>query len=88
MGLASTPRAEDLVNLLREGLGGFNVCPLDTATAPASVLTSWVSGQPPADFMRMDECQLRDPTEGGGVVRCNQVDLGGTEVEAYLTAGR
>ena len=88
MGLASAPRAEDLVNLLREGLDGFNVCPLDTATAPASVLTSWVSGQPPADFTLMDECELRDSAEGGGVVRCKQVDLAGTEVEAHLAAGR
>ena len=85
---ASASRAEDLVSLLRESLGSFNVCPLDTAKAPASVLTSWVSGQPPADFTLMDECELRDPTEGGGVVRCKQVDLAGTEVEAHLAAGR
>jgi recombination associated protein RdgC len=85
---ASAPRAEDMVTLLRESLGSFNVHPLDTATAPASVLTSWVSGQPPADFTLMDECELREPTEGGGVVRCKQVDLAGAEVETHLAAGR
>ena len=85
---ASAPRAEELVTLLRESLGSFSVCPLDTATAPASVLTSWVSEQPPADFTLMDECELRDSTEGGGVVRCKQVDLTGTEVETHLVAGR
>lgn len=85
---ASAPRAEDLVTLLRESLGSFHVRPLDTATAPASVLTSWVAGQPPADFTLMDECELREPTDGGGVVRCKQVDLASTEVETHLAAGR
>lgn len=85
---ASAPRAEELVTLLRKSLGSFNVCPLDTATAPASILTSWVSGQPPADFSLMDECELRELTEDGGVVRCKQVDLTGTEVETHLAAGR
>jgi len=85
---ASAPRAEELITLLRESLGSFNVRPLDTATAPASVLTSWVSDQPPADFTLMDECELREPTDGGGVVRCKQVELEGPEVETHLAAGR
>ncbi len=85
---ASAPRAEDLVSLLRESLGSFPVRPLDTATAPANVLTSWVAGEAPADFTLMDECELREPTEGGGVVRCKQVDLASTEVETHLAAGR
>jgi recombination associated protein RdgC len=85
---ASAPRAEELMTLLRESLGSFNVRPLDTATAPASVLTSWVSDQPPADFTLMDECELREPAEGGGVVRCKQVELAGPEVETHLAAGR
>lgn len=85
---ASAPRAEELISLLRECLGSFSVHPLDTATAPASVLTTWVADQPPADFTVMDECELREPTEDGGVVRCKQVDLAGTEIETHLTAGR
>jgi recombination associated protein RdgC len=85
---ASAPRAEELMTLLRDSLGSFNVYPLDAATAPATVLTSWVSGQPPADFTPLDECELREPAEGGGVVRCKQVDLAGSEVEAHLAAGR
>ncbi len=85
---ASAPRAEELMTLLRESLGSLNVFPLDTATAPASVLTSWVSDRPPADFTLMDECELREPADGGGVVRCKQVDLAGTEVETHLAAGR
>ena len=84
----SAPRAEELMTLLRDGLGSLSVSPLDTATAPATVLTSWVSGQPPADFTPLDECELREPAEGGGVVRCKQVDLAGTEVETHLAAGR
>ena len=60
---ASAPRAEELMSLLRENLGSLNVSPLDTATAPATVLTSWVSSQPPADFTLIDECELREPAE-------------------------
>ena len=85
---ASAPRAEEFLTLLRESLGSFNVAPLDTATAPASVLTAWVSNQPPVDFMLMDECELRKPAEGGGVVRCKQVELEGAVVETHLAAGR
>jgi recombination associated protein RdgC len=85
---ASAPRAEELMTLLRESLGSFNVRPLDTATAPASVLTYWISDQPPGDFTLMDECELREPAEGGGVVRCKQVELAGPEVETHLAAGR
>lgn len=85
---ASAPRAEDLVTLLRESLGSFEVYPLATATVPATVLTAWVAGQPPDDFTVMDECELREPAEGGGVVRCKQVDLASTEVETHLAAGR
>ena len=85
---ASAPRAEELMTLLRESLGSLAVSPLDTATAPATVLTSWVSGQPPAGFTLLDECELREPAAGGGVVRCKQVDLAGSEVETHLAAGR
>jgi len=85
---ASAPRAEELVTLLRDSLGSFAVFPLNTASAPAAVLTSWVSDQPPSDFTLMDECQLREPAEGGGVVSCKQVDLESTEVETHLAAGR
>lgn len=85
---ASAPRAEDMLALLRKDLGSLDARPLDSATAPASVLTSWVSDQPPADFALAEECELREPTEGGGVVRCKQVDLAGAEVETHLAAGR
>jgi recombination associated protein RdgC len=42
----------------------------------------------PDDFELGQECELRDPGEEGGVVRCRGVDLLSEEVETHLHAGK
>lgn len=86
---ASANRAEELITLLRETLGTLALKPLETARAPAAVLTSWLNGAPPtSDYLIQDECELRDPMEEGAIVRCRRQDLEGEEIQAHLDAGK
>ena len=48
--------------------------------------TTWT--QQADDFALGDECELREPGEEGGVVRCRGVDLLSEEVETHLHAGK
>ncbi len=86
---ASSKRAEELINLLRESLGSFKVKPAIPAQSPAAVMTSWLSGQAPQDgFVVADECELRDPMDKGGIIRCRRQDLMGAEIASHLKAGK
>jgi recombination associated protein RdgC len=86
---ASAARAEELLNLLREGIGSFPVLLPQVNNAPAAVMTGWLLHRSlPADFELGQECELREPGEDGGVVRCRGVDLLSEEVETHLHAGK
>ncbi|MCB1675115.1 MAG: recombination-associated protein RdgC [Halioglobus sp.] len=86
---ASASRAEELLNLLRECIGSFPVLLPQVNDAPAATMTNWlVHRNLPEDFVLGQECELREPGDEGGVVRCRGVDLLSEEVEAHLHAGR
>lgn len=85
---ATGKRAEELLSLLRESLGSFRVAPLQVQQAPAAVLTGWLERGAPADFELQDECELREPLENGGIVRCRRQALDGDEVATHLEAGK
>ena len=87
---AATPRkAETLSELLRRSLGSLPVTPPRVQASPAAVMTRWLEGEAiPGEIELGDECELRDPAEEGGVVRCRRQDLGADEVRAHLKAGK
>jgi recombination associated protein RdgC len=86
---ASATRAEELLNLLREGIGSFPVLLPQVNNAPGAVMTAWLLHRSlPDDFELAQECELREPGEEGGVVRCRGVDLLSEEVETHLHAGK
>jgi recombination associated protein RdgC len=86
---SSRRRAEDLVSLLRQGLGSLPVKPPESSEPVSGVLTEWVrQGSAPADFLIGSECELRDPEEQGAVVRCRRQDLTGEEIRTHLEAGK
>ncbi len=86
---ASASRAEELLNLLRECIGTFPVLLPQVANAPVATMTGWLAYQNlPEDFSLGEECELREPGEEGGVVRCRGVDLLSAEVETHLNAGK
>lgn len=86
---ASASKAEELLNLLRDGIGSFPVVLPQVNNAPAAVMTNWLAHQNlPDDFALGEECELREPGEEGGVVRCRGVDLLSEEVETHVNAGK
>ncbi|GAB3284267.1 recombination-associated protein RdgC [Parahaliea aestuarii] len=86
---ATATRAEELLNLLRECIGSFPVVLPQVNNAPTATMTGWLAHQSlPADFALGEECELREPGDEGGVVRCRGVDLLGEEVETHLNAGK
>ncbi|MEK1907884.1 MAG: recombination-associated protein RdgC [Pseudomonas sp.] len=86
---ASAKRAEDLLSTLREVLGSLPVRPLSVKMAPTATMTDWVKSQQAApDFFVLDECELRDTAEDGGVVRCKRQDLTSEEIQLHLSAGK
>jgi recombination associated protein RdgC len=86
---ASASRAEELLNLLRDGIGSFPVVLPQVNNSPVVTMTSWLAHQNlPEDFALGEECELREPGEEGGVVRCRGVDLLSEEVETHLNAGK
>jgi recombination associated protein RdgC len=86
---ASAARAEELLNLLRECVGNFPVVLPQVNNAPAATMTGWLAHRSlPDDFSLGGECELREPGDEGGVVRCRGVDLLSEEVETHLNAGK
>ncbi|MFG0382165.1 recombination-associated protein RdgC [Pseudomonas sp. zbq_18] len=86
---ASAKKAEDLLSTLREVLGSLPVRPLAVKMAPTATLTDWVKTQQAApDFFVLDECELRDVNEDGGVVRCKRQDLTSEEIQLHLSSGK
>ncbi|QLF92702.1 recombination-associated protein RdgC [Pseudomonas sp. ABC1] len=86
---SSAKKAEDLLSTLREAIGSLPVRPLSVKIAPSATLTQWVKTQEAAtDFYVLDECELRDTHEDGGVVRCKRQDLTSDEIQQHLDAGK
>ncbi|WP_313551007.1 recombination-associated protein RdgC [Pseudomonas sp.] len=86
---SSAKRAEDLLSTLREALGSLPVRPMSVKQAPTATFTDWVKSQAATnDFHLLDECELRDSHEDGGVVRCKGQDLTSEEIQNHLGAGK
>lgn len=86
---ASAKKAEELISLLRESLGSFPAVPVSMAAAPTSVMTRWLEqGAVPGSFELADECELRDESDEGGIVKIRKQSLISDEVDIHLKAGK
>ncbi|MFJ1572147.1 recombination-associated protein RdgC [Pseudomonas sp. NPDC088322] len=85
---ASAKRAEDLLSTLREVMGSLPVRPVTVKAAPSATMTEWVTSQAAEDFHVLDECELRDTHEDGGIVRCKRQDLKSDEIQLHLGNGK
>ena len=85
----SAKQAEDLASTLRKSLGSLPVRPPVVEQAPAFTFTGWLneSVERPATVVLGSECELKDPSEDGGVVRCKGLDLKAEEIRNHLEAG-
>jgi len=86
---ASAKQAEELTSHLRKTLGSLPVRPPAVEQSPAFTMTGWLQDSiaPPTGLVPGMECELRDPGEEGGVVRCRGLDLQSDEVLTHLGSG-
>ena len=86
---ASAARAEELINTLRECIGTLPLVLPRVNQSPAAAMSSWLLHRNlPSDFLLKNDCDMRDPGEEGGVVRCRGIELSGEEVDIHLQAGK
>ena len=86
---SSRKNAESVVSEIRRALGSFPALPLNAETAPRAILTGWIAGDAlPEGLSLGDECELRDPTDSGAVVKIQRMELVGAEIDKHLEAGK
>jgi recombination associated protein RdgC len=86
---SSAGKAEELMKQLRESLGTLPVVPVQVKASPAIVMTEWLrQASIPQGLELGDECELREPGDGGSVVRCKNQDLLAEEIDVHLNAGK
>lgn len=86
---ASAPKAEALLNLLRDTLGSLPVTLPNVKRAPSDVMTRWLKEHAASDHFQLEEdCELYNPIDSSNVVRCRGQDLHSDEIQSHLTAGK
>ncbi|HOV95984.1 MAG TPA: recombination-associated protein RdgC [Thermomonas sp.] len=86
---SSRKSGESVVSEVRRALGSFPALPLNAEVAPRAILTGWIAGDPMPDGLSLgDECELRDPTDTGAVVKIQRMELSGDEIRKHLEAGK
>lgn len=85
---ASAKKAEDFCHALREALGSLPVVPVSTNNIPQQVMTGWMrDGVNPEGFELGAECELRDPSDEGGVIRCKNQVLTAADINNHVQSG-
>jgi len=85
---ASRRTAESVASEVRSAIGTFPALPLNAEVSVRAVLTGWLAGEPlPEGLSLGDECELRDPIDGGAVVKLQRSELRSDEVDKHLEAG-
>ena len=85
----SAKQAEELTSALRKATGSLPVRMPAVNQAPGFTFTGWLTGNIdlPGQITLGHECEIKDPGEDGGVVRCRGLDLQGDEIRTHLDAG-
>jgi recombination associated protein RdgC len=86
---SSRKNAESVVSEIRRALGSFPALPVNAEVAPRAILTGWIAGDAlPEGVSLGDECELRDPSDSGAVVKVQRMELSGEEIAKHLEAGK
>jgi recombination associated protein RdgC len=86
---ASTTRAEELVETLRDTLGSPAVQPLHTAHSPAAAMGAWLlSGRAPGRFNIEQDLELQSKDDGKSVVKYVRHPLDGKDIHRHLSTGK
>ncbi|MGF1547228.1 MAG: recombination-associated protein RdgC [Thiotrichales bacterium] len=87
---SSLKKADEFTDLLRKTLGDTPLSIPKTIHSVSDRLTQWLTDPSllPSDFKIGDECELQQPTDEGGIVRCRRHDLESEEIRKHLDAGK
>lgn len=86
---SSRKSAENVVSELRGVMGSFPAMPVNAEVAPRAILTGWIAGEPlPEGLSLGEECEMRDPIDGGAIVKCQHQQLRCEEIDKHLEAGK
>ena len=86
---ASAARAEELLSLLREGLGNLPVVIPDTQKSPGIVMSQWLlNGGLPDGMSLGGDVDLEDPQQEGGVVRARGMYLESDDIRRHIESGK
>ena len=89
MNTASAARAEELLSLLREGLGNLPVVIPDTQKSPVVVMSQWLlNGGLPEGLSLGGDVDLEDPQEEGCIVRVRGMYLESDEIRRHIESGK
>ncbi|MFO0453579.1 MAG: recombination-associated protein RdgC [Pseudomonadota bacterium] len=85
---AGAPRAEELVEMLRETLGTFPITPVDTEHAPHLAMAAWLrAGDAPLRFTIDQDLELQGAAPSKALVRYARHPLDGKPVQQHLQDG-
>ncbi|MBL4827352.1 MAG: recombination-associated protein RdgC [Spongiibacteraceae bacterium] len=85
---SSVNRAQELLDFLRDTIESVPVIPLTANNTPQHVMTQWLeSGVPPEGFELGHECELRDPSDEGGLIRCKHQVLNNPDIINHIKSG-
>lgn len=86
---SSAKRAEELLSAMREAMGSLPVRPIAVKQSPLAIFTGWLKNHEASNgLLLLDECELRDSAEDGGIIRIKREDLASEEVQNHLAAGK
>ena len=86
---SSRKSGEDVMSEIRGALGSFPALPLNAEVSPRAILTGWIAGEPlPEGLSLGEECEMKDPVEGGAAVKCQHQELRCDEIDKHLEAGK
>jgi recombination associated protein RdgC len=84
---ASSKRAEELINALRQALGTLPCVALASEINPVMQMSQWLQqGHADAPFVFGEECELNAPKDGR-IVRVKKQDLSADEIRNHLSVG-
>lgn len=86
---AGAPRAEELVETLRDTLGSLPVQFLETERAPHASMAAWLMlGDAPLRFVIDEDLELQSVDKTKSMVRYARHPLQGKDIQAHISAGK
>ncbi len=85
---AGAPRAEELIETLRDTLGSLAVQLLETERSPAAAMSAWLAlGDAPLRFVIDQDLELQAADQSKATIRYTRYPLEAREIRQHLTAG-